>query len=141
MNPPHQGHRWRNPGMPAPRRMLPIHHARERSIVATVMLDVRRAFGAAYLKRKRFGSSADELLLLAAVFVGQAEGRPMATAKVAEYAGVARPSAIRQRGLMEKSGPIPDHVVNSAAVMKAATASRKRIRRSAAAIGGGIKAD
>lgn len=107
------------------------------------MLDVMRAFCAAYLGRKRFGSCADELVLLAAVFVGQAEGKPMATAKVAEYAGVARASAIRKldrmvkRGIVEKVGRryvLPARVVNSAAVLRAADAARKRIRRAAAAM-------
>jgi DNA-binding IclR family transcriptional regulator len=120
---------------------MAIQKARERAIVAKLMLDTMREFGAAYLKRKRFGSSADELLLLAAVLVGQAEGRPMATAKVAEYAGVARPSAIRKldrmvkRGIVEKVDGrylIPEHVANSARVLRAADAARKRIRRAAA---------
>lgn len=121
-----------------------IHHARQRALVAAAILDVLRELSTAYLGRKRFGSCADELALLAAVFVGQAEGKPMATAKVAEYAGVARASAIRKldrlvkRGIVEKVGrryALPAHVVNGPAVLRAADAARKRIRRAAAAIG------
>lgn len=38
--------------------MLPIHHARERAIVATVVLDVVRALGAGYPHTARFGNRA-----------------------------------------------------------------------------------
>lgn len=124
----------------------PIRHARQRALVAVAMLDVLRAFGAAYLGRKRFGTHADELVLLAAVFVGQAEGRPMNASKLAAYAGIPRPTVIRKlkalarRGVLERLDDglyaLPARVVNSAAVLRAADASRKRIRRAAAALGG-----
>ncbi|MFV8595070.1 hypothetical protein [Ralstonia pseudosolanacearum] len=122
-----------------------IHQAGQRALLASALLDVMRAFGAAYLGTEKFGARADELALLAAVFIGCAEGRPMATAKVAEYAGVARASAIRkldrmvQRGIVEKVGRryvLPAHVVNGTAVLRAADVARKRIRRAAAAMAG-----
>ncbi|AOK29858.1 hypothetical protein AQ611_10920 [Burkholderia singularis] len=85
----------------------------------------------------------DELVLLAAVFVGCAEGRPMATTKIAAYAGVARPTAIRKpdrlvrQGIVVKIGRryvLPARVVNSNVALRAADAARKRIRRAAAAL-------
>ncbi|WP_155755013.1 helix-turn-helix domain-containing protein [Burkholderia pseudomultivorans] len=121
-----------------------IHKARQRALLARTMLDTLREFCAAYLSRKRFGSRADELVLLAAVFVGQAEGRPMNASKLAAYAGIPRPTVIRKlqalarRGVLERIDgglyALPARVVNSAAVLRAADASRKRIRRAAAAI-------
>ncbi|PRG37574.1 helix-turn-helix domain-containing protein [Burkholderia multivorans] len=125
--------------------MQKIHHARQRALLASTLLDVLRGFGAAYLRTERFGTHADELALLAAVFIGTAEARPMTAGKIAEYAGVARPSAIRKldqlarRGIVEKVGRryvLPVRVANGAAVMRAADASRKRIRRAAAAMDG-----
>jgi len=137
-----QGRHWPNSGtLAAPHRMSSIRHARERAIVAAAMLDVMRAFGAAYLGTARFGAHADEITLLMAVFIGTAEARPMTAAKIAEYAGVPRPSAIRKldrlakRGVVEKIGRrylLPASVANSAPVMRAADAARKRIRRAAA---------
>jgi hypothetical protein len=95
---------------------------------------------------KRFGSCADELVLIAAVLIGQAEGKPMNASKLATYAGIPRTTVIRKlqalarRGVLERidSGlyALPDRVVNSAPVLRAADASRKRIRRAAAALGG-----
>lgn len=123
-----------------------IHNASQRALVARALLDALRAFGAAYLGHKRFGARADELVLLAAVFVGQAEGRPMNASKLADYAGMPRPNVIRKlqalarRGVLERidSGlyALPACVVNGAAVLRAADASRKRIRSAAAAMGG-----
>ncbi|KVX10607.1 hypothetical protein WL01_22490 [Burkholderia ubonensis] len=123
--------------------MTQIRNAHHRALVARALLDVLRAFGAAYLGHKRFGARADELVLLAAVFVGQAEGKPMNASKLATYAGIPRPTVIRKlqalarRGVLERIDgglyALPARVVNSAAVLRAADASRKRIRRAAAA--------
>ncbi len=121
-----------------------IRNARQRALLASAMLDVLRAFGAAYLGHKRFGARADELVLLAAVFVGQADGRPMNASKLADYAGIPRPTVIRKlkalarRGVLERIDgglyALPACVVNSAAVLRAADASRKRIGSAAAAM-------
>ncbi|WP_168195394.1 helix-turn-helix domain-containing protein [Bradyrhizobium sp. NAS80.1] len=118
-------------------------HARERAIVAAAMLDVIRELGEAYLRTARFGTHADEIALLMAVFIGTAEARPMTASKIAEHAGVPRPSAVRKldrlakRGVVEKIGRryvLPASVANSAPAMRAATEARKRIRRAAAAL-------
>lgn len=121
-----------------------IRQARQRAALAAALLDVLRAFGAAYLGHKRFGARADELVLLAAVFVGQAEGKLMGASKLADYAGIPRPTVIRKlralarRGVLERIDgglyALPARVVNRAAVLHAADAARKRIRRAAAAM-------
>jgi CRP-like cAMP-binding protein len=130
--------------------MSSIHQARQRAIVAAAILDVLRAFGKAYLRTARFGTHADEIALLMTVFIGTVEARPMTAGKIAEYAGVPRPSAIRKldrmakRGVVEKVGRrylMPASVANSAPVMRAANDARKRIRRAAAAMEGGINVD
>jgi DNA-binding IclR family transcriptional regulator len=111
---------------------------RERVIVAKLVLEILREFGTGYLRTARFGTHADELILLAALVVG-----PTSTAKLAEYAGVARPSAIRKldsmvrRGIVEKVDGryvLSANVANSSRVLRAADAARKRIRRAAAAM-------
>lgn len=81
-----------------------IHNASQRALVARALLDALRAFGAAYLGHKRFGARADELVLLAAVFVGQAEGRPMNASKLADYAGMPRPTVIRKLQALARRG-------------------------------------
>lgn len=42
--------------------------------------------------------------MIAAVIIGQVEGRPMPAAKLAEYAGMARPSAARRLRELQSSG-------------------------------------
>lgn len=59
-------------------------------MVAHTLLDVLRAFGEAYLRTERFGTQADEIALLMAVYIGTAEARPMTAGKIAEYASVPR---------------------------------------------------
>lgn len=123
-----------------------INHARQRALLASALLDVLRAFGTAYLGHQRFGARADELVLLAAVFVGQAEGKPMNASKLAAYAGIPRPTVIRKlralarRGVLERIDgglyALPARVVNGATVMRAADVARKRIRRAATAMDG-----
>jgi DNA-binding transcriptional ArsR family regulator len=45
-----------------------------------------------------------DVILICAVFVGQAERRPMSAAKIAEYVGIPRPTAIRHLARLEAAG-------------------------------------
>lgn len=55
---------------------------------------------------RRFGASADQVLLVGAVFVGQAEGRPMNASKLSEYVGMPRATVIRKLGSLSRRGVI-----------------------------------
>lgn len=129
---------------------MSIHQGRQRAILAAAMLDVLRQFGQAYLKTDRFGTRADELALLMAVFIGTAESRPMTAAKIAGYAGVPPPSAVRKldrlarRGVVEKIGRrylMPASVANSAPVLRAANEAQRRLQLAAAPLERGVNAD
>lgn len=122
-----------------------IEHAQQRIVVAKTMLDIARLFSSSYFQDERFGSRADDLLLYAALFIGHAESKPMNASKLAEYAGLARPTVIRKLNAMEKRGSVKRigdgfglalSLVNSAAALRASEAARKRILSCAAAIDG-----
>lgn len=73
-----------------------IKHRQQRLIIARAVMDILRIISSRYLGRERFGAHADEAVLCVAVYVGQAEARPMSAAKLAEFCGIPRPTAIRK---------------------------------------------
>lgn len=120
-----------------------IIQTQQRVIVAKLLLDILRDFGASQLKTERFGTHSDDLLLHAALFIGQAEGRPMTAAKLATYAGLARPSVVRRlnewsaAGLVERQGAgyvLPLAIVNSKGARQAAEAAQRRVVAAAQAL-------
>jgi hypothetical protein len=50
--------------------------------------------------------SCADIILVCAVMIGHADGRPMTSAKLAEYVGMARPTAIRRLQELMASGVI-----------------------------------
>lgn len=52
----------------------------------------------------RFGARADDVVLVCAIFVGQGEGKPMTATKLAEYAGMPRPTVVRKLRELECAG-------------------------------------
>lgn len=76
------------------------HHSPQRAQLLRALLDVMRALHAGHLAGERFGANAPDVLLLAAVMVGQLEGWPMGTSKLADYVGWSRPSVVRRLGEM-----------------------------------------
>lgn len=120
-----------------------IEHGQQRAQLAQALLDVMRLFSSAYFQGERFGSRADDLLLYAALFIGQAEGRPLNHSKLADLAGLPRPTVIRKlksfqaRGAVERVGDgfvLSLSVVNSPEAIQAAEAARRSIRKTASAI-------
>lgn len=120
-----------------------IIQAKQRIIVARLTLDILRSFGTGYFQSKRYGSRADDLALCAALFIGQAEGRPLTAAKLATYAGQARPSVVRrlkewlQAGFVERQGQgyvLALTVINGSDVVRAAKSAQKRLRSAAKAL-------
>ena len=76
----------------------------EKLVISRLALDLLRLNYQTIFGVETFGSRAADGLLLTAVFVGQAEGRPMTASKIAVYAGVPRPSAIRRLDAMGRDG-------------------------------------
>jgi hypothetical protein len=120
-----------------------IHQAHQRATIAKLVLDVLRAYGAAYLGTERYGTRADDLVLIAALLVGGAEGKPMGASKLASYAGWSRPSVVRRlnerlrAGLVRRHGAgcvLTVHTVNSAAAVRAARSARRRVLAAAKAL-------
>jgi len=69
-----------------------------------LLIDLTRALGTGLLQTDRFGTRAEDLLILCGLCVGQAEDRPMAAHKLAEYIGQARPTVIRRLNRLEAAG-------------------------------------
>jgi DNA-binding IclR family transcriptional regulator len=59
------------------------------------MIDLFRTSGEVFLKDPKFGADASDVLLLCAIWVGEAEGRPMTCNKLASYIGMDRNTARR----------------------------------------------
>lgn len=81
-----------------------IRLVKHRLVLARLVTRMLREISAAYVGTDSYGSRADETLLLIAIFIGQAEQRPMTAAKLAEYAGIPRPTVIRKLRDLEKDG-------------------------------------
>lgn len=121
---------------------MTITEATHRVPIAKMVLYMMRIASEHYMKTSRFGAEADDLLLGCAVFVGQAERRPMSASKLAEYAGIPRPTAIRKlaqmhdMGILERTESghylIPLKLINSAEAMAASRSIRRSLIRTAA---------
>lgn len=76
----------------------------EKLIIAKLVIDIMRVGWEAVFIGEHFGSRATDGMLINAVFIGYAEGRPMKASKIADYAGVPRPTAIRRLNILETLG-------------------------------------
>lgn len=86
------------------------------STVARLYLAIARAVGTGLLKVEKFGSCGDELVLTAAIFVGQIEGKPMTASKLADYSGIPRPTVVRKLKHLQKRGIVQMNGDRSAAL-------------------------
>lgn len=119
----------------------PIEHD-HRLQVMRATLDVMRALHGGHLAGDRFGTDAPDTLLLLAVMVGQLEGRPMPAAKLADYAGQARPTVIRRLREMAAAGiveqlpggafQVPADRLNSPQALMAARDAQRALGRAMA---------
>jgi DNA-binding IclR family transcriptional regulator len=57
-----------------------------------------------FLSAEYCASSCDDVLLCAAVYIGQCEGRLMTAGKLAEYIGMPRPTAFRKLHTLKERG-------------------------------------
>jgi CRP-like cAMP-binding protein len=118
-----------------------IKHVHRRLVLLRMMLRVRELITVAYIGTDRPGSAADDVALIIGVFIGQAEGRPMTAAKLADYIGMPRPTVIRKlralacRGLIEMDDGcvrLPVAALNDPRVLAACDAAVEAVQRAAA---------
>lgn len=82
----------------------------DRVVILKQTLELWRAASLAWFGTDRFASRADDLFLGFALMIGTCEGRPMNATKLAEFAGLPRPTVVRKlarfqrEGIAEKSG-------------------------------------
>ena len=118
-----------------------IKHVDHRVVTVKTTLEIMRLFSTAYFKAKHYGSCATDFVVVAAVFVGQAEGRPLNASKISNFAGLPRPTVIRKLAELQTAGivarqgnaySVPPDVANSNEIVNAAMAARKQIVDAAA---------
>jgi DNA-binding IclR family transcriptional regulator len=66
------------------------------------MLELMHRVSMRVLRSELYASSSADLLLCLVVWVGQAENKPMTSAKAAQFAGMPRPTAIRRLHELER---------------------------------------
>jgi hypothetical protein len=88
--------------------------AKQRRIVARLILDLIQRPAKLHLDTRHFSSRADDLLLMCAITIGQIDGRPMTAAKLADYAGMPRPTVARKLRDFQRAGMV--RITNGAAV-------------------------
>ncbi|MBR7958910.1 helix-turn-helix transcriptional regulator [Burkholderia vietnamiensis] len=67
-------------------------------------MDTMRALSIVLLKEHRYASQAGDVLLVCAVAISDAEGKPMTAYKLAQYIGMPRPTVIRRLANMVRAG-------------------------------------
>lgn len=76
----------------------------QRVIICKLAIDLMREIAAAYIESNRTAVVADEILICSAVCIGFLERRPLTAAKVAEFVGMPRPTAIRKLSSLQQRG-------------------------------------
>lgn len=67
-----------------------------RALVAKTLLEAMRAYGRVNFGSDQLGETIAETLIVAAIVVGQAEGKPMTASDISHYIGLPRPTVIRK---------------------------------------------
>lgn len=86
-----------------------IRYVEHRVTILKMLLEIFRTYCGAYFPGKPFASCSDDLLLVAAIFIGQAEKRPMNPSKLSDFAGMPRPTVIRKLKSLETIGVLEVH--------------------------------
>jgi predicted transcriptional regulator len=66
------------------------------AVISRLLLDLFQTTARGMLLAGAADASCADVILLCAVHIGHADGRPMTAGKVAEYVGMARPTAVRR---------------------------------------------
>jgi DNA-binding transcriptional ArsR family regulator len=91
-----------------------IKLAKQRRVIALLMLELLKLPTQMHLGTGNYGSKCDDVLLMCAILIGQIEKRPMTAGKLADYAGLPRPTVVRKLREFERAGMV--EMVNGAAV-------------------------
>jgi DNA-binding transcriptional ArsR family regulator len=83
-----------------------IKLAKQRLVMAKMVMSMLRAVTTAYMDTQQYGSAADDALLLFAVYIGQAERRPMTANKLAAYVGMPRATVTRKLRALQAAGMV-----------------------------------
>ncbi len=118
---------------------MPIEFARERLVIARLVVALMRARASYYYPELGLAASYELQLVATAVFIGHASRRPMGASEIARFVGMPRPTALRRlgdlirRGIVVRKGRI--YCINPEGVNgpKVAGVVRGNIRRIRAA--------
>lgn len=67
-----------------------------RGLVAKTIIEALRGFSVLNFGNPNIGETIEENLIVAAIVIGQAEGRPLSASDIANYIGLPRPTVIRK---------------------------------------------
>ena len=68
----------------------------QRALVAKNLIEILRGYGRVNFGSDQLGETIHETLIVAAISVGQAEGKPMSASDIAHYIGLPRSTVIRK---------------------------------------------
>lgn len=117
-----------------------IKNAEPRKVVLKMAIDLMVSLCKAYFEDEKPADRTNDVLICAALVVGQAEGHPLNASKVADWVAMARPTVIRRlaslekRGIVERKGrafKVRQEVVNSEQVLAAGIQARALIMNTA----------
>jgi len=73
-------------------------------VIAKLLLEMTKTAATVFLHSENHASEADDVMLCAAVYIGQCEGRPMTSGKLADYIGMPRPTVARKLDELKHRG-------------------------------------
>lgn len=115
-----------------------------RLIVARTILQLLRLGHDTYRPGHKFATDLDAVLLIVAIFMGQAEGRPFSASKLAAFLDLPRSTVLRrlksleQDGTIERAGPayrMPAALAGSPKALRAALRAIDIVARAGADLG------
>lgn len=118
-----------------------IKNGEHRRVVLKMTIDMVVLFCKAYFDGERPADNMNDMMICAALVVGQVEGHPLNASKVAAWVSMARPTVTRRlaslekRGLIQRSGmtfKVHKEVVNSDRVLAVGVHARDLIVSAAA---------
>lgn len=113
-----------------------IKNGEHRKVVLKMTIEIVVVLCKAYFDEKRPSDRVNDMLICAALIVGQVEGHPLNASKVADWVAMARPTVIRRleslekRGIVERIGKrfkVRQEVANSERVLAVGVEARALI--------------
>jgi predicted transcriptional regulator len=78
----------------------------DRLLICHAVMKIVQQASFAYMDSALFGSHASDVMLLFAVFIGQAERRPMTATKLADFVGIPRATIVRRLRVLQAAGMV-----------------------------------